>query len=161
MTILRAKIFAGMTGEEGPDFEDGALPPSYENAMEPYVKKGPKARQEICRNLSSMIGASFIPEGLSYWEQLFPSPEDVEAVSVSLIDFAFDGTTNLPQVIAEAVFDVSLKSSVTPALLAKLQEDGESLGEAVNFYWRFVDNPIDDWDGSLLNHSGIEVQIDL
>ena len=157
--ILNARISAGVTGEDGPDFEDGNLPPSFEIAMEPYVKKGTKAGAQICKNLSPFLRATILPENLSYWKKIFKNSNDIDAISVTVTGFNFDGSTNLPDVHAEAIFEVELKKGVTAELLAELEADGETLGEAINFFWEFDDNPIDDWDGSLVNNSGIEGEI--
>ncbi len=157
--ILNARISAGITGEDGPDFEDGNLPPSFEIAMEPYVKKGSKAGAQICKNLSPFVKASILPENLSYWKKIFKNSNDIEAVSVKVTGFHFDGSTNLPDVTAEAVFEVELKKGVTAKMIEELEADSETIGEAINFFWEFDDNPIDDWDGSLVNNSGIEGEI--
>jgi hypothetical protein len=159
ITFLNAKISAGVTGEDGPDFKDGKLPPSFEAAMEPYVKKGAKAGSQICKNLSPLIRAVLLPENLSYWKKIFKNTNDINATSVVVTGFYFDGSTNLPDVTAEAVFEVDLKSGVNAKLIEELESDGELLGDAINFYWEFEDNPIEDWDGSLVNNSGIEGEI--
>lgn len=129
--------------------------------MEPYVKKGAKAGAEICQNLSKMIKANLIPDSLSYWSEVFETSDEVGAVDVVVKGFYFDGNSNLPEITAEATFKVNLKKGLTDDFLQSLQEDGETLGEAVNFFWDFVDNPIDDWDGWLINNSGIEVKVEL
>ena len=154
--ILSAKISSGITGEDGPDFEDEALPLSYEKAMEPYVKKGSKAGPQICKNLSLMLRATLIPQNLNYQDQIFSTSDEVEAYEVKVTGFHFDGDSNLPEITAEAKFKVNLKSSVSHETLQKLEADGETLGDAINFYWKFDDNPLEDWDGSLTNNSGIE-----
>jgi hypothetical protein len=157
--ILMASIKAGVTGEDGPDFEDGFLPAAYEKAMEPYVKNGDRAGQQVCKNLSRFIRATFLPENLSYWEEVFRSAEEVEAVEIVVTGFYFDGDSNLPEIYASATFEIASNGLIVKKGIDTLESDGETFAEAVNFYWHFEDNPYKNWDGSLVNNSGIEVII--
>lgn len=157
---LIAEISGGFTGEDGPDFKDGELPASYEAAMEPYAKRGSKAGKLVCKNLSAFLKASLIPPNFSAWNKVFMSADEVEAIDVTITGFGFDGTTNLPEINAIAVFEVLLKKGVNQNILQEIEDvAGETLGEAVNFYWSFDDNPLKNWDGSLINNSGIDVTL--
>lgn len=158
---LVAEISGGFTGEAGPDFKDGELPPSYEKAMEPYARKGDKAGATICKNLSALLKASLIPENFSAWAQVLSSSRELESSEVQVTGFSFDGTTNLPEIDAIAVFQVDVVSDLDESGLNELEDQaGESAGEMINFYWSFEDNPHANWDGSLVNHSGIEITIE-
>jgi hypothetical protein len=157
---LIAELSAGVTGEAGPDFKDGNLPPSYEKAMDPYAKRGDKAGAEVCKNLSGMVKAVLFPENFSRWNEIFSSSKEIQAESVMVIGFEFDGESNLPEINALAHFEVQVNDTFSEDALREVEERaGESLGEAVNFYWEFSDNPYKDWDGSLINNSGIEVSV--
>jgi hypothetical protein len=103
-----------------------------------------------------MIKATLVPENLSYWAEIFLKVDDVEAHEVKVTGFHFDGDSNLPEISAEAKFKVNLKEGVSQTTIQNLEIDGETLGDAINFYWEFDDNPLDNWDGSLTNNSGIE-----
>ena len=158
--LIKARISSGFTGESGPDFEDGALPPSYEAAMEPYVREGSKSGPRICKNLGTLLRATIHPVNLSYWKKIFVSKDPIEASKVTVTGFHFDGDSNLPEINAVAEFELILREGVDTTIISELESDGETLGEAIDFYWDFQDNLLENWDGSLINNSGIEVSFD-
>lgn len=135
--------------------------PTYEKAMEPYVKKGNDAGAIGCKNLSGLLKASLIPKKFSAWAQVSSSSRGLESTEVQGTGFSFDGTTNLPEIDTIAVLEIDVVTDLNTSGLGELEDQaGESSGEMIDFYRGFENSLLINWDGSLVNHSGIEITIE-
>lgn len=152
-----ARISCGFPSK---DICDEQLPKEYSDALSLYKPNDKQSGIEFCDAISHLISANFVPESIDYWESLLVSPDDIDAYKVVVTGFQFDGSSNLPEINALAYFKVKFKHPLINEELEAIESSHEDpLGWCVNFFWQFAGLDESDWDGWLINNSGVEMFI--